>query len=170
MRVAIWGNLTLHSFSPQVQRETYMTHFMVRHQLISTHEDVKYTSTERCAYINVYVCKFGCQVKILCMHPQAQTCMGADTEYSPYLHVCMETLFPYELNRLIERGRWLRWEQGEEKQLKWQPNGQWCSRALDETFTGLIIARPYHDDTPGVMTHQDSQEHVKFQCDLLMGV
>lgn len=59
---------------------------------------------------------------------------------------------------------------GGRKAIKVAVKWYWCSRALDETFTGLIMLRPYHDDTPGIMTHYDSQEHVKFQCDLLMGV
>lgn len=72
MRVAIWGNLTLHSSAPQVQGETHMSHFMGRHQLMSTHEDAKYTSTGTCENINVRMGLNGiCEVRIGCIHTLA---------------------------------------------------------------------------------------------------
>lgn len=68
MRVAIWGKLT-HSVAVHHRcRETCMSHFMGRHQLMSTHKDAKYTSTGTCAYINARVGVMLCGVKTVCTH------------------------------------------------------------------------------------------------------
>lgn len=124
MRVAIWGNLT-HSVAVHHRcRETCVSHFIGRHQLMSTHKDAKYTSTGTCAYINARVGLMVCGVKTVltclpknmqghsiithtcpytheCTHPHTITLS------LPYLHVCMEAFSLLELNRLIEWGRWI---------------------------------------------------------------
>lgn len=56
-----------------------------------------------------------------------------------------------ELNRLIERGRQVRWELGEEKQLKLQSNGSGAAEHRIESVPGLITLSPHHK-----MCHRDT--------------
>ena len=90
MRVAMWENLTHHSFAPQVQRETHMTHFMGRHQVMSEHWDAKYTFPGMCADTHVYVCKM-LYVKLkLCASTLVLLVAFTILPSLPYLHVCMK--------------------------------------------------------------------------------
>lgn len=63
MRVAIWGNLTHTPWLCTTGAERHTSHFIGRHQLMSTHEDVEYTSTGTCAYMNVCVDVMVCDSK-----------------------------------------------------------------------------------------------------------
>lgn len=60
-----------HTHTPALHhrcRATHMSHFIGRHQLMSTHEDVEYTSTGTCAYMNVCVDVMVCDSKTLCIY------------------------------------------------------------------------------------------------------
>lgn len=56
-----------------------------------------------------------------------------------------------ELNRLIERGRGVWWELGEEKQLKLQSNGSGAAEHRMESVPGLITLSSHHE-----MCHHDT--------------
>lgn len=153
MRVAIWGNLTVHSSAPQVQRGTHMTHFMGRHQLMSTHEDAQHTFTETCACISVYV-----HVTYVKLDLNMQECTHTYTHYLPITptFACLYGgIFPNELNRLIERCRRVRWEQGEEKQLMWQWQKVVVQQSWMQSIPGLIMLSCHRE-----MSHYDTPDHV----------